>query len=95
MTKYEKGRNFEYRIVEVLRDEGFLFVSRLPGSKHFDIIAWNGNELYLIECKSGGYSKSEIEKKSRDALEVGANFRFYWKDKDGKICMEEVKSVVK
>jgi len=90
MTNYEKGRNFEYRVVELLREEGFIFVSRLPGSKHFDVVAWNGKELYLIECKSGGYSKSEIEKKSKEALEGSANFRFYYKE-DGKICMKEVK----
>jgi len=90
MTKYTQGRTFEYRIVEILRDEGFLFVSRFPGSKRFDILAWDGKELYLIECKSGRYSKSEIEKKAKEALEVNANFRFYYKE-DGKICMKEVK----
>lgn len=90
MSKYTQGRTFEYRVVELLKDEGFLLVSRFPASKHWDIFAWNGKELYLIECKAGGYSKKEIVKKAKEAEEVGANFRFYWKE-DGKICMEEVK----
>jgi len=94
-SKYAQGRNFEYKVANLLKKEGFLFVSRFPGSKHFDIVAWDGKYLFLIECKKGNYSEKEINKKKDEALSVNAIFRFYYIDEFGKVCMREVRGETK
>ena len=66
---YQKGRNKEYQICNILKKEGYDIVQRTAGSHSpFDIIAINFllKTIKLIQCKPSNFSmknKEELENK--------------------------------
>ena len=51
MNSYQKGRRFEYRVLQSLRKRGML-AFRFPGSRPFDVFAVDREgRAYIIECK--------------------------------------------
>jgi len=72
MSKYRKGRTFEYRVMNHFRKQGFRCF-RLAGSKPFDFIAFyvfSGGPgtvemprvIYAVECKAHVLSENECVK---------------------------------
>jgi Holliday junction resolvase len=90
-SRYARGRSFEYVVRNRLLADGFLFVSRLPSSKHFDLVGWDGLTLFLVECKLGSISKFELEQKRKEAAKMKATFMLVTKDEAGVITKYEYK----
>jgi Holliday junction resolvase len=61
VDRKSKGRRREWQTVELLQDQGYV-CTRAAGSKGlFDVIAINGIECLLIQCKSNRWpSKKEL-----------------------------------
>ena len=73
MTSYEKGRRFEYRVRDFLKNKDY-FVLRSPRSKGpVDLVAIRKGEILFIQCKSWGcIDKEEKEQLISLAKSVGA-----------------------
>lgn len=66
-TNYRRGSDFERKIVNFFRDLGF-FAVRTPASKTpVDVIAWDDQQFYLIQAKTGYLSPKEL-KAAKEAL---------------------------
>jgi len=62
VTNYERGRRFEYYIMQKLRKAGF-YVIRSAGSHSLaDLVALGSNSVILVQCKKTCPSDSGIEK---------------------------------
>jgi Holliday junction resolvase len=62
VTKYERGRDFEYRVRDHLRKCGF-FVLRSPRSLGpVDLVALKKGVILLVQCKTGKYELRNAEK---------------------------------
>lgn len=58
-TRYESGRNFEYRVRKWLREHGY-YAFRAAGSRGFaDLIALLPGQVLLVQCTTSEESKSE------------------------------------
>lgn len=63
MTKYSRGRSFEYQVARYLESLGYVVV-RSAGSKGpADLVAVRPGEVLFVACSIGG-----VKKPSRDAL---------------------------
>lgn len=61
MTKYHKGRRFEYKIKGLLQEKG-LVVLRTAGSHGFaDLIVLSGRGVYFLQLSEVYSAKKEIE----------------------------------
>jgi len=57
-TPYQRGRALEYAFAAKLREAGW-FVIRSAGSKGpFDLVAFNGSRIRLIQCCATSAAKS-------------------------------------
>lgn len=56
MIGYKKGRRFEYKVRDLLRQFGF-YVVRSAKSAFPDLVALGKNGTLLVECKVGKYLK--------------------------------------
>lgn len=93
MSKYAKGRRFEYEVKKALKKEGF-FVIRASASKGiFDIIGIKDNEIKLIQCQVGKGKKAlflpfkekllisqELWRKKKRKIEIKKKESFYKKE---------------
>ncbi len=53
-TKYRRGRRFEYRVRDVLKERGY-FVMRSPASRSpIDLVAIEKGIVLFVQCKVGG-----------------------------------------
>ena len=84
---YVRGRDFEYKIVNRLKAEGFSIAVRSAGS-HSPIDIWAVNfqkrKIKLVQCKSGISKKAEI-RKALQFLKAGFTEEsnkngYYWVD---------------
>jgi len=67
-VSYRKGRSFEYRVRDMLQDEGF-YVLRSPQSKGpADLVAIKAGTVAFVQCKTSRYYFSE--KEARGLLEL-------------------------
>lgn len=64
MTKYEKGRRFEYRVRDIFKEHGFVVI-RAARSKPVDLVCLKNGESILVECK---INKSSLGKNGREEL---------------------------
>jgi len=71
MSFYKKGRAFEYRVRHFLEKHGVI-VFRCAGSKPVDLIVFHNKKVFLIECKIGEISESELREKENLAKKIGA-----------------------
>ena len=72
MSRYYKGRRFEYKVKRDLEKKGYL-VFRLAGSKPIDLIALKRGEIVFVECKTHkNISAGELDKLREMAVKVGA-----------------------
>lgn len=56
ITRYEKGRNAEYYVIQKLRNKGYKWIIRSSASHTpIDILMSNGKEIVAIQCKLKGY----------------------------------------
>jgi len=62
MTKYEKGRRFEYRIRDLFKEHGFVVI-RGAQSKPVDLVCLKDGTSILVECKTRKSSLSKNGKK--------------------------------
>lgn len=51
-TKYERGRDAEYRTINELRADGYDAVRTAGSHGAADVIAWNGVHVRFIQCKT-------------------------------------------
>lgn len=51
MSKYVKGRRFEYRVRDLFRGKGYLVI-RAAQSKPIDLICLKNGQTILVECKT-------------------------------------------
>ena len=97
--KYARGRNFEYKVRDDKKNNGY-FVLRSPQSKGIaDLIALKNGKSEFIQCKLNKYHfrEKEREKLIQDAKEYGAKAilayrnekRMNWKPY--QIIYEEIK----
>jgi len=68
MSRYHKGRRFEYKVRDLLKREGWI-VFRCAASKPVDLIALKGDAVVLIECKTG---KARLTKDQKRFLRLVA-----------------------
>lgn len=63
MSKYKKGRRWEYKVRDHFKSQGWLVI-RAAGSKPLDLVCLKqGKKPALVECKTKNYlTKSEKEK---------------------------------
>lgn len=69
MTRYTKGRGFEYKIIETLKDRGYSIVFRSAGSHSpIDVVGAKINEVLLIQAKivSNAAAALRVEKRVRE-----------------------------
>lgn len=64
MTKYEKGRRFEYRVRDIFKEHGFVVI-RAARSKPVDLVCLKNGKSILVECK---INKSSLGKNGREEL---------------------------
>lgn len=58
MTNYQRGRKAEYKVVEVLKKQGYE-AFRTAGSKGpFDVMGLNDREVILVQVKRGRKKRS-------------------------------------
>ena len=62
-TAYTRGRSREYRVLHILREEGWLCSRSAASHGPVDIFAGKGGETLLIQVKSGKSRTSELDKK--------------------------------
>ena len=57
---YKRGRDAEYRVVQILKDEyGCFYVTRSAGSHSlFDVTGFNGREWFLVQVKRSKTEKA-------------------------------------
>ena len=85
MTRYERGRSFEYRVIKELRDRGF-YVLRSAGSKGaFDLVAFDKDRVFLIQVKKKNLTRDYIEKNKIEMTIEDYNKNKGFKDKFIKI----------
>ncbi len=53
MSHYSKGRQYEYRTIKSLKDQGFNCIRSAGSHGPFDIVAWNEDVIYFIQVKVG------------------------------------------
>jgi Holliday junction resolvase len=75
-TKYERGRDAEYRTINELRANGYDAVRTAGSHGAADVIAWNGVHIRFIQCKTwltrvGDY-KADIQKLMEMRLPPGS-----------------------
>ena len=51
-TKYERGRDAEYRTINELRANGYDAVRTAGSHGAADVIAWNGEHIRFVQCKT-------------------------------------------
>ena len=51
MSRYVKGRRFEYRVRDLFRSKGYVVI-RAAQSKPIDLICLRRGTILLVECKS-------------------------------------------
>jgi Holliday junction resolvase len=99
-TNYDRGKNFEYRVMRYLRDNGFL-VMRQAKSSFPDIYAVRKStgKKICVECKVRGYL-SEDEKVGLTRIWVYYDIHPFVARRDGKkmifhdfLFNEDVKAV--
>jgi len=62
MNNYQKGRQYEYRTINKLREAGYTATRSAGSHGIYDVIAWNEHEVKFIQVKFNCYpTKSEIE----------------------------------
>lgn len=67
---YRRGRAYEYRVVKMLEATGFT-ATRTAGSHGcFDVMAFNGQQLRLIQVKCGDATMSPAERETFRSLHV-------------------------
>ena len=60
MTAYQKGRSYEYTIMHAYKKKG-MYVIRSAGSHGlFDIIAFDGEDIYLACCRKRRWQEVEM-----------------------------------
>ena len=64
MTKYEKGRRFEYRVRDLFKEHGFVVI-RAAQSKPIDLVCLKNGTSILVECK---IRKSSLGKNGKEML---------------------------
>jgi len=74
MTKYEKGRRFEYQVRDFFREHGFLVI-RAAQSKPIDLVCLKDGKSILVECKTnrkalGRHGKEELLKMSESSQAI-------------------------
>jgi Holliday junction resolvase len=64
MSRYAKGRRFEYRVRDFLRRRGYIVI-RAAQSKPIDLVCLKANKILLVECKT---EKSTLSKSKKTEL---------------------------
>jgi Holliday junction resolvase len=62
-TAYTRGRSREYRVLQTLREEGWLCSRSAASHGPVDIFAGRRGQTLLIQVKSGKARMSELDKK--------------------------------
>ena len=91
MTNYDKGANFERRVMKHLRSQGFR-VHRTAGSHTpIDVMAGIDGKCYGIQCQIEKYFiPAKVEALMDEAQEYGAVPMLCWRDAKNKICLKEI-----
>jgi Holliday junction resolvase len=87
-TPYYRGRNREYKVMAMLREEGWVCSRSAMSHGPVDIFAGKDGETILIQVKSGKarISKQEKEKLAKWAKAFGSNAEiWYFKNRNGVI----------
>ena len=86
---YRKGRNFEYKVRDVYRSQGY-FVLRSPRSMGpVDLVAIKKGEVLLIQCKISGYMPlQQKEELVQLAESIGAKPLLIGRDYNRKIVVK-------
>jgi Holliday junction resolvase len=79
---YFKGRNFEYRVKQILLKEGFV-VFRFAGSKPLDLMAIKNGKILFCECKTYPPTKEDREKVGAWSTTLGFPVCLYWNSGNG------------
>jgi Holliday junction resolvase len=64
MSKYVKGRRFEYRVRDLFEGKGYVVI-RAAQSKPIDLVCLRNGEILLVECKT---EKSPLTRAKREEL---------------------------
>jgi len=74
MKSYIKGRRLEYKVKKLLEDKGYYVIRSAGSHGSADLIAGNGYEVMLIQCKTDikKISKEDIRELNRAAVKVKA-----------------------
>jgi predicted transcriptional regulator/Holliday junction resolvase-like predicted endonuclease len=93
MNPYKKGRYFEYRVRDFLKQKGY-WILRSPRSQGIaDLVAIKKGEVLLIQCKTYKYGlkNAEKEKLVEIARSIGAEPYLAYRERRGQICLEKLK----
>jgi hypothetical protein len=72
VSRYTAGRRAEYRAQRILEAAGYV-TARMAGSHGaFDVIAWNGAQVRLIQVKRGSARMTPAERETVAAMAVPA-----------------------
>lgn len=89
MNKYSKGRRFEYKIMRLLKADGYNVLRSAGSHGLYDIVAWNSKEVRFIQAKHKDYvSPQEINKIWEDSMPAVCR-REIWYLKNGRINIHE------
>jgi Holliday junction resolvase len=61
-TRYERGRNLEYRLKKQLEDEGYTVIRSAGSHSPVDLVAFNQEEVLFIQVKSSESQAKRVEK---------------------------------
>ena len=53
-SNYRRGSDFERKVMDVLRQRGFLCVRSAGSRSPVDVVAWNPAVTLLVQCKADG-----------------------------------------
>ena len=84
MTQYSRGRDFEWKVRDDLKEKGY-HVIRSAGSKtKVDLVASGNRTVYFIQCKLETISGKEKGELYRISTEAGAEPVIASRTKDGR-----------
>ena len=71
---YERGANFERRVVKYFESLGYVAIRSAGSHKKFDVIAFNGLTVWAVQCKWNSTEARTIPLADKLAEETKAQF---------------------
>ena len=82
-TRYESGRNFEYRVRDYFRDRGYVVIRSAGSRTGADLVIFDQDTILLAQCTTSEESKGDADRVKLLAMTVNDSMIpvLVWKDR--------------